>query len=427
MVNERNPPRPTSPGKPIIADQPQSKVPDWSAFKSEFQARESLESHKSTDWAKAFQFPSQGEPVKPPLKPTSSQSQCTQSNRAADKTKPNPLVDRTNTPEFGKVSPVRNPIEAAKQRSATHGGIFNMSRPIQPRPESQRSTSHTQQAKSTFTMPYGMSTSNPPNLQATSASAASRPVSSNPQPISNWPPQNKNQQATKFSQDVVEIPKPANIEAPKSTVRTSALTVSEAPRPVYSMSGGFQPVNTFKPAAYNNVVDLTQPEFKGSNANRFDPNKAVGSASATFDHYDPANYVDPVQASENIKNLLEGAFDEDEDDKPKTRLRKQAPKIEERSAADELADKIKGLKVDGKQSKQQSESKIVEEEEEEEDDGSVEGLTVKLLPHQIDGVTWMLDKEIGERKRNGVLPKGGILADDVRALSFSLLIYGHSR
>ena len=52
--------------------------------------------------------------------------------------------------------------------------------------------------------------------------------------------------------------------------------------------------------------------------------------------------------------------------------------------------------------------------EEDEDDGSVEGLSVKLLPHQVDGVEWMKDKEIGVKKKNGILPKGGILADDVR-------------
>ncbi|KEQ99392.1 hypothetical protein AUEXF2481DRAFT_58933, partial [Aureobasidium subglaciale EXF-2481] len=42
-----------------------------------------------------------------------------------------------------------------------------------------------------------------------------------------------------------------------------------------------------------------------------------------------------------------------------------------------------------------------------------EGLSIKLLPHQVEGVSWMIDKEIGERKKNGVLPKGGILADDM--------------
>ncbi|KEQ70086.1 hypothetical protein M436DRAFT_22206, partial [Aureobasidium namibiae CBS 147.97] len=42
-----------------------------------------------------------------------------------------------------------------------------------------------------------------------------------------------------------------------------------------------------------------------------------------------------------------------------------------------------------------------------------EGLNIKLLPHQVEGVSWMIDKEIGERKKNGVLPKGGILADDM--------------
>lgn len=154
------------------------------------------------------------------------------------------------------------------------------------------------------------------------------------------------------------------------------------------------------------MIDLTKPAAKHPD-DGFDPDKVL--ADSRFGSTDPYTYVDSAQASENIKNLLEGAFEEDEEDKPRTRLRQRKQrKAEDKCAADELANKVQGLKVQsGPEGKQR------EEPEEDEEDGSVEGLSVKLLPHQIDGVAWMLDKEIGERKRNGVLPKGGILADDV--------------
>jgi len=135
----------------------------------------------------------------------------------------------------------------------------------------------------------------------------------------------------------------------------------------------------------------------------FDPGNALRDLK--FAEADPLNYIDAGQASENIKALLEGAF-EDDDDKPKTRLRKK----KQDAAASDLADQFAGLKVNGK------DSVDAEEEEEEVYDGTVEGLRVRLLPHQIDGVTWMIDREIGGKKKNGVSPNGGILADDVRVL-----------
>jgi len=144
------------------------------------------------------------------------------------------------------------------------------------------------------------------------------------------------------------------------------------------------------------VVDLTRRA--ADDDDQFDPNKALENPK--FGDFDPANYMDAALAGDNIKALLEGAFEDDED-KPKTRLRK---KKQQDAAAAELADQLSGLKLEGEGE---------EEEEEEADDGTVEGLIVKLLPHQIDGVSWMLDKEIGERKKNGVLPRGGILADDM--------------
>jgi SNF2 family DNA or RNA helicase len=40
-------------------------------------------------------------------------------------------------------------------------------------------------------------------------------------------------------------------------------------------------------------------------------------------------------------------------------------------------------------------------------------MKVKLLPHQVDGVAWMIEKETGVHNKRAKLPKGGILADDM--------------
>ena len=128
-----------------------------------------------------------------------------------------------------------------------------------------------------------------------------------------------------------------------------------------------------------------------------------------FGAADPYNYVEAGQATENIKALLEGAF-EDEEEKPRTRGRKK--KVE--AAVANLTDELKDL---GVQADQKAETKEeIDEDEDKLDDGTVEGLKVKLLPHQVDGVDWMREKETGVKKKNGVLPKGGILADDVSCL-----------
>lgn len=82
-------------------------------------------------------------------------------------------------------------------------------------------------------------------------------------------------------------------------------------------------------------------------------------------------YMDPKKASEDLKALLEGGMDEDEEDKNKDESQTE----------------------DGR-------------------DGTLEGLNVKLLPHQVDGVEWMKGRELGPVKR-GKVPRGGILADDM--------------
>jgi SNF2 family DNA or RNA helicase len=92
---------------------------------------------------------------------------------------------------------------------------------------------------------------------------------------------------------------------------------------------------------------------------------------------------------------------------PRTRGRKKKKQQEADEATNDLAKKLQALDV------KEEDSTAAKDEEEEEDDGTVDGLKVKLLPHQVEGVAWMIEKETGEHSKRGKLPKGGILADDM--------------
>lgn len=81
-----------------------------------------------------------------------------------------------------------------------------------------------------------------------------------------------------------------------------------------------------------------------------------------------SEYVDPKKAAADIKALLEGSL-EDEEDK--------------------VMDEDDGI-----------------------DRSQIEGLKVRLLPHQVEGVEWMKGRELGPVKK-GKVPKGGLLADDM--------------
>ncbi|KAI0836373.1 SNF2 family N-terminal domain-containing protein [Hypoxylon sp. FL0890] len=81
-----------------------------------------------------------------------------------------------------------------------------------------------------------------------------------------------------------------------------------------------------------------------------------------------STYVEPKKAAADIKALLEGSIEDEEDKETK--------------------------------------------EEEDEDKSHVEGLSVRLLPHQVQGVEWMKGRELGPVKK-GKVPKGGLLADDM--------------
>ncbi|KAF7559083.1 hypothetical protein G7046_g5078 [Stylonectria norvegica] len=87
-------------------------------------------------------------------------------------------------------------------------------------------------------------------------------------------------------------------------------------------------------------------------------------------------YTDPSKASADLKALLEGGMESDDEE------------------ANEAAGQAK---VEGAKDPK---------------DGSVEGLKVRLLPHQVEGVEWMRGRELGPVKR-GRVPRGGILADDM--------------
>ena len=231
------------------------------------------------------------------------------------------------------------------------------------------------------------------------------------------PPQNPLLQAHQLvrkSPDVLPQPKTASTydtsSLQPSDIKLGAVPVRvptnddlmEIPRPISFPSVAARPpgppifssYTTSNPYyASRNFVDLTTSVIgMATNESLYDDR---------FGTSDPYTYVDAAKANENIKQLLEGAF-EDEDDKPRTRRRQK-----DQLKASDLAEKFKGMNVSGKEEDDN------DEQDGEEDDGTVEGLKVKLLPHQIDGVAWMRDKELGKKKTRGVFPKGGILADDM--------------
>jgi hypothetical protein len=61
----------------------------------------------------------------------------------------------------------------------------------------------------------------------------------------------------------------------------------------------------------------------------FDPDAAIRAEGGRFGEPDMYAYVDQGAASENIKALLEGAFDEENEKIPRTRLRKKKKQQED--------------------------------------------------------------------------------------------------
>ena len=267
-----------------------------------------------------------------------------------------PSFATANQPQCGQPSPLQNRLQPSH--------VFNIPKPNQPRSEHHRQqppaiTTHLQQVKD-FAHKVVEPFRTPHPIQP-------RPTSADP--------------------DLVEIPRPTNA-APWNAFSRPPATYSSINPP----GGVAAPTTNQKP-----VIDLTQPQV---------PYRDPALSDYQFGAIDPYNYIDAAKANENIKELLEGAF-EDEEDKPRTRNRKK--RVE--AAVADLSDKLKDVGIRGDSDKENEDDQTHEDEDE--DDGTVEGLKVKLLPHQVDGVDWMTEKEIGTKKRNGILPKGGILADDM--------------
>lgn len=272
--------------------------------------------------------------------------------------------------EFGKASPLRNPL------------LGNRSMHNHARPVKQASLGINRKPVRSFTPPLGG------------------------QPV---PDKGKTLAAGKFfsgeDDDALEQLQKEMAKQPKTRIEIAipsnrpTITSYPAPRPIFSSVTAHQQAPTYVSAAplHRKVNEDSESE------DEFDPNAAVRHESDKFGSVDPHMYLDSDKANHNIKNLLEGAFD-DELDKPQARLKsRRTARTHNDPDANSLANKLSALSV----------SKSDENVDEEPlDDGTVDGLAVKLLPHQVDGVSWMIDKEAGQRK-NGVLPKGGILADDM--------------
>ncbi len=136
-------------------------------------------------------------------------------------------------------------------------------------------------------------------------------------------------------------------------------------RDLYRGSGPLKPKNEAKKAPYGQFFSSISDKAHPPTPPR--PSSQSNQSKSTYG--DEVFFTDPVKAQEDLKALLEGGMEEDD---------------EEADAAERTVE-----------------------------DGTFEGIRVKLLPHQVEGVEWMRGREIGGFKGKGKVPKGGILADDM--------------
>ncbi|KAI0844659.1 SNF2 family N-terminal domain-containing protein [Daldinia vernicosa] len=150
------------------------------------------------------------------------------------------------------------------------------------------------------------------------------------------------------------------------------------------ITGPLQPSYKDKKPPPAPMFNTMQPDPAGSASNPISvPDGApvsIYSQPGVF-----STYVDPKKAAADIKALLEGSIEDEEGEEAK--------------------------------------------EEDGEDKSRVEGLSVRLLPHQVEGVEWMKGRELGPVKK-GKVPKGGLLADDMglgKTLQSIALILGNKK
>ena len=136
---------------------------------------------------------------------------------------------------------------------------------------------------------------------------------------------------------------------------------------LYRGSGPLKPKNQPKPTpakpVFSSMGEDAQPAYQYSQP-----------AGASYG--DTVFYTDPAKASADLKALLEGGMEDEEEEEGGNKPENGEPKKE-----------------------------TIE-------DGTLEGIKVKLLPHQVEGVKWMRGREFGRLKK-GTPTKGGILADDM--------------
>ncbi|KAJ5292787.1 major facilitator superfamily domain-containing protein [Penicillium atrosanguineum] len=374
----------------------------------------------------------------------------------------------TQHPEFGKPSPIGPSQYRSNQpnQPRNHSNhLFNIPKSNRPRAEHHRPAQQSQQPQpQQQTRPqqpgqqHGASQSYRPHSEAAGTPAKRGPFD----PFQAVRPSAYNDHRSGYPSGLP--PGATPIKRPENVTWTTP----RAPRPIFSSKPSVpKPSNASK--NLQAFIDLTKNESQSSNnATTFGSSNAPG-----FGSMDMHGYVDSEKANENIKALLEGAFEDEEEEKaskPKSKSKgkknKSKKKLSEKAEPavpaaakkkedddlDDLAAQLEGVTVNdtrpvepdsaeksnkkaAKATKDASESEIEDEaadqdddeaeaEEEDDDDGAddsdenddsgiVEGLKVTLLPHQIDGVKWMCDKETGRRATKGIFPMGGILADDM--------------
>ncbi|KAK3504003.1 SNF2 family N-terminal domain-containing protein [Neurospora crassa] len=131
------------------------------------------------------------------------------------------------------------------------------------------------------------------------------------------------------------------------------------------------------------------------------PGRGMASRGTAAAFGENVFYTDPDKAKEDLKALLEGGLEDEESED-------EGAKAKTKGAVSE--------------SKKKEESIVSST-------GHLPGLAVPLLPHQVEGVRWMINRELGPLKR-GRVPKGGLLADDMglgKTLQSISLIIGNRK
>lgn len=158
----------------------------------------------------------------------------------------------------------------------------------------------------------------------------------------------------------------------------------------------FHSSNRVNPAGLGFTINTGFPD--PSQDRRLPPMYSIpggGAIPGVNGSYYGGTYVDHEKTTESIKELLEG----NNDSPPLKKKGKKSKKVDDELASmmEEKATLSDGMKEEDRED---------EEDEEEEDTDVVEGLNVKLLPHQVRGLKFLRGREQGKAR-------GGILADDV--------------